>query len=306
MTTGTTNGFAARTLAMHAGLALPLMIAVSVQCVAANPRPSTARSAHASTPMFSTEAAAQRHCPGDHVVWLDAGLHAYAQSNAFYAPGSRWYAHTQFGGFTCRREARAAGYRDGSTPMAAIIGRDRVVATLPDFKQIPGSSTELDALGPLTSWVDGAGSTPDGIVIRRVVVPNSERAGSFSVSSAIRIARRSNAAIVEGIQMTPLSFTVLVARRSTICGRAGIVVLTEQWVRWFVDPPFGSTPPTPAPRYLQVVAYGFALVGDEVWESQYERGYGTQGVRLSPREESSLLGIAKRFCVQQNYLRSSR
>lgn len=54
---------------------------------------------------FRYEDQAQRHCPGDTIVWLDFRRERYyLKSQARYASG-----HT--GGFVCRNEARDSGYR---------------------------------------------------------------------------------------------------------------------------------------------------------------------------------------------------
>ena len=54
---------------------------------------------------FRYEAQAQRHCPGDTVVWLDfrKGIYYFKRQNR-YGQGSR-------GSFVCREEARSNGYR---------------------------------------------------------------------------------------------------------------------------------------------------------------------------------------------------
>lgn len=54
---------------------------------------------------FRYEAQAQRHCPGDAVVWLD--FHA----GRYYLKGQRRYASGHRGSFVCRSEARGSGYR---------------------------------------------------------------------------------------------------------------------------------------------------------------------------------------------------
>jgi len=56
--------------------------------------------------LFDTEAAAQRHCPRDEVVWLNTNTGIYQEK------GMRWYGRTKQGAFVCRREADAAGDRD--------------------------------------------------------------------------------------------------------------------------------------------------------------------------------------------------
>jgi hypothetical protein len=54
---------------------------------------------------FRFEAQAQRHCPGDTVVWLDLGKGLY------YQKGQKRYARGSTGSFVCREEARGSGYR---------------------------------------------------------------------------------------------------------------------------------------------------------------------------------------------------
>jgi hypothetical protein len=54
---------------------------------------------------FRYEAQAQRHCPADTVVWLD-----FRKRN-YYSKGQKRYARGLDGGFVCRSEARASGYR---------------------------------------------------------------------------------------------------------------------------------------------------------------------------------------------------
>jgi hypothetical protein len=60
--------------------------------------------AQALTP-FRYEFQAQRHCPGDTIVWLDFRRERY------YAKGQRRYASGFTGSFVCRNEARNGGYR---------------------------------------------------------------------------------------------------------------------------------------------------------------------------------------------------
>jgi hypothetical protein len=54
---------------------------------------------------FRYESQAQRHCPGDTIVWLDFGRERY------YAKGQKRYASGPTGSFVCRNEARNSGYR---------------------------------------------------------------------------------------------------------------------------------------------------------------------------------------------------
>lgn len=62
--------------------------------------------AYAHLAIFSTEAAAQRHCPRDVVVWLNT------RTGIWHEKGMRWYGRTKYGAYVCRKEAAAAGDRD--------------------------------------------------------------------------------------------------------------------------------------------------------------------------------------------------
>lgn len=54
---------------------------------------------------FRYEAQAQRHCPGDQVVWLDF------RKGVYYARSQKRYGQGFDGSFVCRSEARAGSYR---------------------------------------------------------------------------------------------------------------------------------------------------------------------------------------------------
>ena len=54
---------------------------------------------------FRYEAQAQRHCPGDTIVWLDF------RTGRYYLKGQRRYASGYAGSFVCRNEARDSGYQ---------------------------------------------------------------------------------------------------------------------------------------------------------------------------------------------------
>lgn len=56
--------------------------------------------------LFDSEAAAQKHCPKDEVVWLNTN------SGIYHEKGMRWYGNTKHGAYVCRQEANAAGDRD--------------------------------------------------------------------------------------------------------------------------------------------------------------------------------------------------
>ncbi len=54
---------------------------------------------------FRYEAQAQRHCPGDRVVWLDF------RKAIYYLRGQRRYGQGSTGSFVCESEARASRVR---------------------------------------------------------------------------------------------------------------------------------------------------------------------------------------------------
>lgn len=62
--------------------------------------------AYSQLALFSTEAAAQAHCPRDVVVWLNT------KTGIWHEKGMRWYGRTKYGAYVCRKEAAAAGDRD--------------------------------------------------------------------------------------------------------------------------------------------------------------------------------------------------
>lgn len=75
------------------------VVSVTILIVSAQPAPALPL-----TP-FRNEAQAQRHCPGDAVVWLDF------QRGRYYQKGQQRYARGFNGSFVCRSEARESGYR---------------------------------------------------------------------------------------------------------------------------------------------------------------------------------------------------
>jgi hypothetical protein len=72
---------------------------------AAQPAAAVMVAADALPPMFSTEDAAQAHCPRDVVVWLNI------PSGIYHYKGERWYGRTKHGAFACEKEAIKAGDR---------------------------------------------------------------------------------------------------------------------------------------------------------------------------------------------------
>jgi|ERR1700693_1171262 len=93
---------------MNARLFLALALAFALLA-----SPATARSKKTPPPTsstsiqyFSTEAAAQAHCPRDVVVWLNI------PSGIYHDKGQRWYGRTKHGAYVCKKEADVVGDRE--------------------------------------------------------------------------------------------------------------------------------------------------------------------------------------------------
>jgi hypothetical protein len=56
---------------------------------------------------FKTEAAAQKHCPKDEIVWGSS-------RGTYYPKESHLYGKSKGGAYVCAREAYAAGWRQDS------------------------------------------------------------------------------------------------------------------------------------------------------------------------------------------------
>jgi hypothetical protein len=56
---------------------------------------------------FDFESAAQKHCPKDVVVWSNV-----KGGGIFHIKGSKLYGKTTDGGYLCRKEAEAAGWKE--------------------------------------------------------------------------------------------------------------------------------------------------------------------------------------------------
>jgi len=73
---------------------------------------------------FTSEQAAQRHCPADTVVWLNtssANYHFkgdpwYGHTQNYHFKGDPWYGHTQRGTYVCKAEADKDGMRAWASP----------------------------------------------------------------------------------------------------------------------------------------------------------------------------------------------
>lgn len=81
-------------LVISGGVAAPIVSAIPALAITAQPQ------------LFDSEAAAQRHCPRDVVVWLNI------PTGIYHERGMRWYGRTKHGAYVCRKEADAAGERD--------------------------------------------------------------------------------------------------------------------------------------------------------------------------------------------------
>lgn len=66
--------------------------------------------------VFSSSTAAQAHCPGDTVVWLNTVRHIYR------LPGQKGYGRSKSSAYACQKEAVAAGdkvKKDKPAPVSA-------------------------------------------------------------------------------------------------------------------------------------------------------------------------------------------
>jgi hypothetical protein len=63
---------------------------------------------------YDFEAAAQKHCPKDVVVWSNV-----KGGGLYHVKGSKLYGKTTDGGYLCRKEAEAAGWHEYKGDKAA-------------------------------------------------------------------------------------------------------------------------------------------------------------------------------------------
>jgi hypothetical protein len=88
-------------------VALLLAVVLGLPSLAlASPRVDTGQ-----VPQFKTEQVAQKHCPGDTVVWLNT------YSGIWHYRGAKYWMNTKYGAFVCEKEAAGLGMRaarDGS------------------------------------------------------------------------------------------------------------------------------------------------------------------------------------------------
>jgi hypothetical protein len=86
--------------------ALFLSLTLVAATATASPRVDTS-----SVPQFPTEAAAQKNCPSDTVVWLNT------YSGIWHYRHAKYWMNTKYGAFVCEQEAAEKGMRasrDGS------------------------------------------------------------------------------------------------------------------------------------------------------------------------------------------------
>jgi hypothetical protein len=84
------------------------MIVLSLALAAGPAFAATGSTTPATVVQFNDEVTAQTRCPLDTVVWLDTRTHLY------YRKGTKTYANTAHGGFTCLKEVKAAGNKAGN------------------------------------------------------------------------------------------------------------------------------------------------------------------------------------------------
>ena len=60
---------------------------------------------------FPTEEKAQKHCPKDEVVWSE-----FRGGGLYHLKGSPRYGKTEDGGYLCRKEAEADGWKEFTKP----------------------------------------------------------------------------------------------------------------------------------------------------------------------------------------------
>ena len=54
---------------------------------------------------YKTVAGAQKHCPGDEVVWANPN-----SKGVFHVKGTKFYGNTNDGAYVCRKEAEDGGW----------------------------------------------------------------------------------------------------------------------------------------------------------------------------------------------------
>ncbi len=85
---------------LRLSLAFGLLLS-STQFLSTEAAGAAATSSQKTIQYFSTEAAAQAHCPRDVVVWLNT------KTGIYHLKGERWYGNTKQGAYVCKAEADA-------------------------------------------------------------------------------------------------------------------------------------------------------------------------------------------------------
>jgi len=73
------------------------------------PLAAAAATAPADNAQYPTRSAAEEHCPGQVVVWVDL------QTRIFYYRGQDRYGSTKTGAYLCERDVKGQGYRPNRT-----------------------------------------------------------------------------------------------------------------------------------------------------------------------------------------------
>ncbi|HLZ65351.1 MAG TPA: hypothetical protein VKQ29_03915 [Aliidongia sp.] len=73
------------------------------------PFATAASGAFAEGAQYPTRAAAEEHCPGEVVVWVDL------QTRIYYYRGQDRYGSTKTGAYLCQRDIKGAGFRPNRT-----------------------------------------------------------------------------------------------------------------------------------------------------------------------------------------------
>ena len=165
--------------------------------------------------------------------------------------------------------------------VAALIGNDRVTATYPGFRRDPGDATVLAVDGVMR------GPAVDTIVVRKVASLSS--ATEFTPEEARNIALSHLHGDSKEFE-TELSRTVLAAQRTAACARPayGFVVKRKISIHYYDGT---------SQEWTQADIDVLELVGNDVWQAEYERTYEPDvGISIP-----SLIKFVGSFCVQRNY-----
>ena len=108
---------------------------------------------------FQSEQAAQQHCPGDNVVWLNL------RSGSIHLKGQPWYGRTHVGAYVCRKEVAGNSGKAIKNDRNDMAGWTRVVED--KDRSVYASSSPIEKNGArvtILSMVDlkQAASLSDG------------------------------------------------------------------------------------------------------------------------------------------------